>query len=861
VTVDLQHPQSHYRAPARDSARVAYGLSRLADALAAIHADVAVSTGLEPRLGPEGFHIRVEEGKAIALAGGDESGLLYACLELAGRVQAGGRLPQDLNFADAPAMALRGPCIGLQKTFILPGRRVYEYPYTPELFPFFYDEGFWCRYLDRLVELRMNTLYLWNGHPFASLVRVPGYEYAVEVPEDVFDRNVRMFRFITRECDRRGIWLLQKFYSILLPQPLAQRHGLDTQLAAPVPVASDYTRKAIAGFVEEYPSVGLLVCLGEALQGLDHQTFWLREVVLGGVRDGMRAAGLRDEPPVVVRAHATDPGVVLPPALEVYGNLYTMAKYNGESLTTDEPRGVRQQVHLAMSRLGRRHVANVHILANLEPFRFGAQRFIRQCVQAARKRLGANGLHLYPLAFWSWPDAPDEADPPLDQLDRDWMWYEAWARYAWSPEVEAAEDRDYWLARLAERYGSRAAAADMLDAVNDAGECAPRILRRFGITEGNRQTMSLGMTLDQLTDPQRFRPFPELWESQSPPGERLGEYVEREMKGGAHEGETPPQIIEQILAFSARATEAIDRADSQVRKNRAEFDRLRNDVHCIAAMCRFYSAKAMAAMAVLRYRHTRELREMQAAAAHLGESVDHFRRLAELTRRTYRFANTMQTSQRRIPFPGGAADGTPINYHWSQVLPHYESELAAFKERVQCQVEGGGDDEDETGIASFVPAAVRVLSPHAQTYTIAPGAGVYTDRPYRIQSVAKELVGLTGIRFAHTPAKEGAFLPIEFEVDEPVLVLIGYFQDPRPIWLQVPDLETDAAAIDQLDAEPLLLNAATIDSVPAVHLHAMRFPAGRSTLAPRGRGSFVVLGVIPASSPLRRRDARRGGAE
>ena len=31
-----------------------------------------------------------------------------------------------------------------------------------------------------LVENRMNSLYLWNGHPFASLVKLEEYPFAVE---------------------------------------------------------------------------------------------------------------------------------------------------------------------------------------------------------------------------------------------------------------------------------------------------------------------------------------------------------------------------------------------------------------------------------------------------------------------------------------------------------------------------------------------------------------------------------------------------------------------------------------------------------------------------------------------------------
>src|SRR5439155_9060120 len=128
-------------------------------------------------------------------------------------------------------------------------------------------------------------------------------------------------------------------------------------------------------------------------------------------KDGMSAAGLKAEPPVIVRTHATDLRETMPEALRIYKNLYTEAKFNGESLTTSEPRGTRQEVHLAMSKLGSTHLINVHILANLEPFRYGAQRFIRKCVQAGRDRLGAKGLHLFPLFYWTWPDSSDNVEP------------------------------------------------------------------------------------------------------------------------------------------------------------------------------------------------------------------------------------------------------------------------------------------------------------------------------------------------------------------------------------------------------------------------------------------------------------------
>ena len=98
--------------------------------------------------------------------------------------------------------------------------------------------------------------------------------------------------------------------------------------------------------------------------------------------------------PVVIRTHATDLRVAMPEALKVYKNLYTEAKFNGESLTTYEPRGERQKVHLAMSKLGSKHLINVHILANLEPFRYGTPRFIqkRRLSYIALRRSGLRQL-------------------------------------------------------------------------------------------------------------------------------------------------------------------------------------------------------------------------------------------------------------------------------------------------------------------------------------------------------------------------------------------------------------------------------------------------------------------------------------
>jgi len=199
----------------------------------------------------KGSYVKVSPN-IIMIAGADASGILYGCMELANRVQNNSALPAEISITDQPEMVMRGTCIGLQKPAYLPGRDVYEYPYTPESFPWFYDKALWIQYLDKMVENRMNSLYLWNGHPFASLVKLKDYPYAVEVDDATFQKNEEIFRFLTVEADKRGIWVIQMFYNIIVSKPFAEKNGLKTQdrNRPIIPIISDYTRKSIAAFIE-----------------------------------------------------------------------------------------------------------------------------------------------------------------------------------------------------------------------------------------------------------------------------------------------------------------------------------------------------------------------------------------------------------------------------------------------------------------------------------------------------------------------------------------------------------------------------------------------------------------------------------
>jgi hypothetical protein len=106
------------------------------------------------------------------------------------------------------------------------------------------------------------------------------------------------------------------------------------------------TRKSIAAFVQKYPNVGLMVTLGEAMEGVGNDDIeWFTKTIIPGVKDGLKALGKTEEPPIVLRAHDTDAPAVMKAALPLYHNLYTEAKFNGEALTTYEPHGAWADLH------------------------------------------------------------------------------------------------------------------------------------------------------------------------------------------------------------------------------------------------------------------------------------------------------------------------------------------------------------------------------------------------------------------------------------------------------------------------------------------------------------------------------------
>lgn len=795
----------------------------------------------------EGFNIQTK-GNITIICGADGNGAIYGCQEIIDRLKDNKKLDLPVSLTDAPEMVMRGTCIGVQKPFYLPGRTVYEYPYTPENFPWFYDKVQWIKYLDMLVANRMNSLYLWNGHPFASLVKLKDYPFAVEVDDATFKMNEEMYSFLTHEADKRGIFVIQMFYNIIVSKPFAEHYGIATQdRNRPItPLISDYTRKSIAAFVEKYPNIGFLITLGEAMDTYEDDVKWFTETILPGVKDGLKALGCTDEPPIILRGHDTNAKMDIEAARSIYKNMYTMNKYNGESLTTYQPRGPWTQTHQDLSKLVDVHIDNVHILANLEPWRWSSPDFVQKTINAMHNIHGANGLHLYPQAsFWDYPYTADKlADGSrLKQVDRDWMWYKTWARYAWNCHRDRNEEISYWNNQLDNYYGiSDADARRIQRAYDESGEIAPKILRRFGITEGNRQTLLLGMFMSQLVNPYKYKIYPGFYESCGPEGEKLIEYVEKEWKHEAHVGELPLDIIAQTIEHGDKAIAAIDSVAGKTTKNTEEFKRLQNDMHCYREFAYFFNNKVKAAKLVLDYQWGKDIKSLDAAVPFLEKSLEHYARLVMLTKNSYLYANSMQTSQRRVPI--GGDDGK--NKTWEELLIHYKKEFVNFQNNLTLlKSKQNNQLQKPVQLISLPNADIKIITSNTKQVKLTPGVSLYADIESDVQELAPELSGLNAwVLNATEQANNGT--TIEFESTKPVKLLVGFFRDDQRKYAKAPTLETDAAANLYGQADPVLMNALKVDDLPAINVHAYSFKAGKNKLL-LPKGYCLILGFTNAS--------------
>jgi hypothetical protein len=252
---------------------------------------------------------------------------------------------------------------------------------------------------------------------------------------------------------------------------------------------------------------------------------------------------------------------------------------------------------------------------------------------------------------------------------------------------------------------------------------------------------------------------------------------------------------------------------------------------------------------VLTYGYTKELTLLNQAAAHMEKSLEYYRELARLTDGKYHHANSMLTAQRRIPITGADAE----NKLWSELLPHYEAELATLRKNIDFLRRTGGQGQAEIAALTAVPVT---LPEETATVTLSPGAVLFTggrSGGARIEAIDPALQGLTAVHM-NGAAQGTRGTALSFSAAKPVSVLVGYFGSERPDYLKAPVLETNALGNEFGQADTRIANALKITGQPPMNVHTYTYPAGSHTLT-LGNGIVAILGFVDGTAEIRQRDA------
>jgi hypothetical protein len=664
--------------PPNASPREVYGASRLRAALAdpaiRVPPDARVVVGIDRQrfasADSEAFYLG-RAGNQWLVQGSDASGVLYGCLELARLAQAAHTLPERVERTDKPAFKIRGANLFWMKW----GN--YNWPVTAENFPWFFDRALMTRYLDELAENRYNTIYFWNGHPFPYFLKLSRYPEARMLSDAELDKNIDYMKWFTAEADKRGLWTVFHFYNIHVPPPFAKAHeaeGVRVENAAATPLLVAYTRYAISEFVNNYPSVGLMLTAGEALRVKPEE--FVRDAIIAGIKDTGK------HPPLIVRQWTIDPYRYRDIIKPNYDNLFTMMKHNTEMIVSPYP----DPRHKTWISFGQSHLVNVHENSDLKPFRWGSPLFIQQ-MTSVWKQMGASGFHLYPATSWLWPAALDRA--PLSTIDRDRIWIQAFGRYGWQPDRPAAEEESFWKQTLAARFGSPQAGEAIYNYYVRTGPIMPGLQNIVNIYNMNFHPTAVSQeaTLNGILHSDRWegvgdhlaRPIDDF---------TLRQYEQRFGKLSDTARRSPPLSVKESLRphgdaidpvkladlFTGMAEQSLaglEHAQPEAARERAEYARFINDNRCVLLLARFYRAKLEAALEKGRYDATGDTAHYAAMLVRLDESLAEYRKLDETATAAYSLATDLGDW-----------------YQWKTVRESFEQEAAFYHEQLALRDRG-----------------------------------------------------------------------------------------------------------------------------------------------------------------------------
>jgi Glycosyl hydrolase family 20, domain 2 len=247
----------------------------------------------DKNLPKEAYNLTISK-KDITIAGGDERGLIYGTLSLVEDIK-NGILPTALKpkseKAELPFRAIK---------YDLPWDTYRHSPALDLHYETCRDLKYWEKFLDMMVENRINALTLWNLHPYNYMIKSKNYPEACSFTDAEMKEWQDLFHGIFKMAEERGIDTYIFPFNIFVSPAFAKAHNvmlgniehnhISNSLPDTTSLVKNYTRDCIAQMLQEYPELdGMGITHGEMMGGMspEEREDWLHATII----EGMRLAG------------------------------------------------------------------------------------------------------------------------------------------------------------------------------------------------------------------------------------------------------------------------------------------------------------------------------------------------------------------------------------------------------------------------------------------------------------------------------------------------------------------------------------------------------------------------------------------
>ena len=641
----------------------------------------------------EAFSITPSE-KQIAIIGGDERGLVYGSLSLAEAVQNGVALDKIKGIEEKPNYSLRAV------KFDLPWD-TYRHSYALDLhMETCKDLNYWEAFLDMMAENRLNSLTLWNLHPYTFMIKPKNFPEASPFSDAELAEWKALYAGIFKMAKERAIDIYIIPFNIFVSPEFSKAHNVNMDnldhhffiKGDTSELVKRYTRECVTQMLQEYPEItGMGLTLGEGMGGMTPQERedWMRETIIEGMRLAGRPLKLVHRIPfssttgslgvtsieteVLTRKAIDEEGAMPFLIAPVYADL----KYNW-SHAHSTPKLVKVHGGKLYDTYFKPEPQRYKITwtARNEDFfclRWGVPEFVRAHI-AENDQSYVGGYFIGSETYIPAKDYFTKPGIPVNwkyAFERQWLYYKIWGRLLYNPSTPDA----VFQAEFVNRYGKEG--EPLLKAFSLAGKTPLRLASLFDFTMDLTLYTEGFMAMDNKEKRVGYISADRMINQPvvDPAYVSVDDYVKQVLSGGSFDASniTPP-ILASMLQKDCSEALALVQPINTATNPALVFEVA--DVKAWANMGLHFAEKLKGAVALQTYRLGGGEKNKLEAISHFKKALAYWDEVIRITRPIYKDMPLVHYSEQ-----GGVRtkENQYLEFHWEKLRPDVAKDIDIAK--------------------------------------------------------------------------------------------------------------------------------------------------------------------------------------